>query len=159
VALFLIERVFWEESLSEFTYAEEREVFFDHEGNVVLSRHYLEIGETVRGMSPLRERRGGPPNRAQSSGPVPPPGLRRVVKAPRTALWASGNPGAGGGSDERGILRSSGEGARRHNPCLLMERHRAMGGRGLHSGEGWHSGEGGEAAVGGRLFLLLQRLV
>ena len=41
-ALFVIERVFWEERFSEFGYDEEREVFFDHEGNVVLTRHYAD---------------------------------------------------------------------------------------------------------------------
>ena len=41
-ALFLIERVLWEEGFSEFTYDEEREVFFDYEGNVVLTRHYAD---------------------------------------------------------------------------------------------------------------------
>ncbi len=41
-ALFLIERIFWEEGFSEFTYDEEREVFFDYEGNVVLTRHYAD---------------------------------------------------------------------------------------------------------------------
>ena len=41
-ALFLIERVFWEESFSEFTYDEEREVFLDEAGRVVLSRHYAD---------------------------------------------------------------------------------------------------------------------
>jgi hypothetical protein len=41
-ALFEIERVFWEEGFSEFVCDEEREVFFDHEGNVVLSRHYAD---------------------------------------------------------------------------------------------------------------------
>ncbi len=41
-ALFLIERVFWEEGLSEFTYDEEREVFLDGAGRVVLSWHYAD---------------------------------------------------------------------------------------------------------------------
>ena len=41
-ALFTIERVFWEEGVSEFIYDEEREVFLDAEGRVVLSRHYAD---------------------------------------------------------------------------------------------------------------------
>jgi hypothetical protein len=41
-ALFVIERVFWEEGFSEFGYDEEREVFFDHEGDVFLARHYAD---------------------------------------------------------------------------------------------------------------------
>jgi hypothetical protein len=40
--LFEIERVFWEEGFSEFTYDEERKVFFEHEGNVVLSLYYAD---------------------------------------------------------------------------------------------------------------------
>ena len=39
-ALFETERFIWEESFSAFTYVEEREVFFDGDGRVVLSRHY-----------------------------------------------------------------------------------------------------------------------
>jgi hypothetical protein len=41
-ALFTIERAFWEEGVSEFVYDEEREVFLDAEGRVVLSRHYAD---------------------------------------------------------------------------------------------------------------------
>jgi hypothetical protein len=41
-ALFWIERVFWEEGISEFTYDEEREVFLDETGRVVLSHHYAD---------------------------------------------------------------------------------------------------------------------
>ena len=41
-ALFTIERAFWEEGVSEFVYDEEREVFLDTEGRVVLSRHYAD---------------------------------------------------------------------------------------------------------------------
>ena len=41
-ALFVIERVFWEEVFSEFGYDEKRQVFFDHEGDVVLTRHYAD---------------------------------------------------------------------------------------------------------------------
>jgi hypothetical protein len=41
-ALFEIERVFWEEGFSEFTYDEEREVFFDRDGRVVLSHYYAD---------------------------------------------------------------------------------------------------------------------
>ena len=43
-ALFEIERVFWEEGFSEFVYDEEREVFLDGAGRVVLSRHYADRG-------------------------------------------------------------------------------------------------------------------
>jgi hypothetical protein len=67
-ALFVIERVFWEERFSEFGYDEEREVFFDHEGNVVLTRHYADrrVFEE-RGPESAAEE----PGRAQSPGPVP----------------------------------------------------------------------------------------
>jgi hypothetical protein len=41
-ALFTNERAFWEEGVSEFVYDEEREVFPDAEGRVVLSRHYAD---------------------------------------------------------------------------------------------------------------------
>jgi hypothetical protein len=41
-ALFLIEWVFWEEGFSEFVYDEEREVFLDGAGRVVLFRHYAD---------------------------------------------------------------------------------------------------------------------
>ena len=41
-ALFLIKRVFWEEGFSEFVYDEEREVFLDRAGRVVLSRRYAD---------------------------------------------------------------------------------------------------------------------
>ena len=41
-ALFEIERVFWEEGFSEFTYDEEREVFLDRDGRVVLSHYYAD---------------------------------------------------------------------------------------------------------------------
>jgi hypothetical protein len=41
-ALFTIESVFWEEGISEFVYDEEREVFLDVAGRIVLSRHYAD---------------------------------------------------------------------------------------------------------------------
>jgi hypothetical protein len=62
-ALLVIERVFWEEGFSEFGYDEECEVFFDHEGNVVLTRHYADRRLLEERGS--RERRGGARGRAQ----------------------------------------------------------------------------------------------
>ena len=68
-ALFVIERVFWEEVFSEFGYDEKRQVFFDHEGDVVLTRHYADrrvfeergpesaAEEPGRGRAPVRCRR------------------------------------------------------------------------------------------------------
>ncbi len=54
--------------LRPFGYDEEREVFFDHEGNVVLTRHYADrrVFEE-RGPESAAEE----PGRAQSPGPVP----------------------------------------------------------------------------------------